>query len=267
MIRPRQLALPFPHAPDFATAPFLQAPSNAAALAWLERPAAWPGGRLVLWSPPGAGKTHLLHHWAARMGAGLLAGPALRGFPDPAGQRALAIDDADALAEEAALLHLLNAAAEAWVAVLLAGRTPPARWTLRLPDLASRLRATATVGIGPPEDALLRALLARLLADRQMVVPAAVQDWLLTRLPREAATLREIATRLDRAGLAAGGRITRPLAAAVLEAIATDAQDDPPAPPGPGVPANAAATTPMAEANEISASAPGAASSPGRGLL
>jgi chromosomal replication initiation ATPase DnaA len=36
------------------------APSNGAALAWLERTADWPDHRLTLWGEPGCGKTHLL---------------------------------------------------------------------------------------------------------------------------------------------------------------------------------------------------------------
>ncbi|MDA8249733.1 MAG: chromosomal replication initiator DnaA, partial [Rhodospirillales bacterium] len=161
----RQLALPFSHAPLYAV-DFLQMPSNAAALAWLARPADWPQRRLALWGEGGCGKTHLLHLWAGREAAALLAGPALpRREAAPA--QPLAIDDADA-APERALLHLLNAAAESGLAVLLAGRTPPARWPVALPDLASRLRATAAVEIRPAEDELLRALLARLLAERQI---------------------------------------------------------------------------------------------------
>ena len=96
--------------------------------------------------------------------------PALSGLPElPAA--GIAIDDADAVADEDALLHLLNAAGEAGLPVLLAARTPPARWAAHLPDLASRLRAMTAVEIGPPEDTLLRTLLARLLADRQLRVP------------------------------------------------------------------------------------------------
>ena len=70
--------------------------------------------------------------------------------------------------DETALLHLLNAAGEAGLPILLAAPAPPSRWPVRLPDLASRLRAITAVEIGPPEDALLRTLLARLLAERQL---------------------------------------------------------------------------------------------------
>ena len=211
----RQLPLPFVHTPHYGAADFLAAPSNAAALAWLDRPADWPQHRLALWGEDGSGKTHLLHLWAARTHATVLAGPLLP--RDPVGAiGALAIDDADAAAERP-LLHLLNAAAEAGEPVLLAGRAPPARWNVQLPDLASRLRATAAVEIRPAEDSLLRALLSRLLAERQIAVPEAVQDWLLARLPRTPAAVREAAARLDRAALAAGRPIGRIVAAAVLE--------------------------------------------------
>jgi chromosomal replication initiation ATPase DnaA len=225
----RQLPLPFAYAPHMTAADFLPAPSNAAALAWLDRTEAWPQRRLALWGQEGSGKTHLLHVWAARCGAALLCGPALR-LAATAPDRPLAIDDADT-APEQPLLHLLNAAAEAGLAVLLAGRAPAARWPVALPDLASRLRAAAAVEIRPAEDALLRALLARLLADRQVAVPEAVQSWLLTRLPRTPAAMREAAARLDRAALAAGGAVTRSLAAQVIDETADEPAADPPSLP------------------------------------
>lgn len=219
----RQLALPFPHVPRYAAADFVAADSNAAALAWLGR-GDWPERRLALWGAAGCGKTHLLHLWAARAAATVLDGPALRGLPPPVG--ALAIDDADAVPDEPALLHLLNAAAEARQAVLLTGRTAPSRWPLRLPDLASRLRAVTAVPVGAPEDALLRALLARLLAERQLAVPEQVQDWLRLRLPRTAAAVREAVARLDRLALASGSAVSRPLAATVLAGLQEPGEDE-----------------------------------------
>ena len=70
--------------------------------------------------------------------------------------------------------------------------------------------------IGPPEDTLLRALLARLLADRQLRLPEAVQEWLVRRLPRSAAALHEAVARLDAVALDQHRNITVPFAARVL---------------------------------------------------
>jgi chromosomal replication initiation ATPase DnaA len=222
----RQLALPFVYAPQFAGADFLAAASNAEALAWLRQPQAWPQGRLALWGGEGCGKTHLLHVWAERRAGTLLDGPALAAVGLAPPDRPLAVDDADAAAERP-LLHLLNAAAEAGQPVLLAAREPPGRWAVALPDLASRLRAVLAVQIRPAEETLLRTLLARLLADRQLHVPETLQEWLLARLPRTQAALREAAARLDHAALAAGG-VSRSLAARVLAEMGTQpAEADP----------------------------------------
>ena len=207
-----QRALPFTHMPTYAS-DFIAAKSNAAARLWLERTPDWPMRRLALWGPAGSGKTHLLRLWARQAGAAILAGPQVALEP-PVG--AVAVDDAHT-APERTLLHLLNAAHEAGYPVLLAAAEPPARWSTGLADLASRLRAVTSVGIGVAEDTLLRALLARLLADRQMVVAEAVQEWILVRLPRTAGAVRTAAARLDRLGMEKGGRVTRAEAARMID--------------------------------------------------
>jgi chromosomal replication initiation ATPase DnaA len=211
----KQLALPFAEEKNYAAEDFCAAPSNALARDWLARPEAWSNGRLVLWGEPGCGKTHLLHIWANAQGATLLNGPELRGLIRVRGP--VAVDDADILPEATALLHLLNSAAEAGFPVLMAARLPAARQSIKLADLASRLRAAESAQIRTPEDELLALLLTRLVADRQLAMGLAVRNFLLTYLPRTAAALREAVARLDRATMDRGGKITRQLAAELLE--------------------------------------------------
>jgi len=219
-----QLPLPFAPVRRSFAAPVIEAASNAAARAWLGRTAQWPLRRLALWGPPGCGKSRLLADWAGREGAVLRQGAALR-FAPPV--TPLAIDDADR-APTLALLHTLNAAQEAGLAVLLAAATPPARWAVALPDLASRLRATTAVAIEAPEDALLHALLARLLAERQLRPSEATLAWLLARLPRTHAAMAEAVERLDRAAQALAVPIAPALAREVLPDLLADLPD-----PGP----------------------------------
>jgi chromosomal replication initiation ATPase DnaA len=211
-----QPALPIFPGPRFAAADFREAPSNAEACAWLRRTGDWPDHRLALWGESGRGKTHLLHIWAASTGAVRWSGAALRGLHEGLPEVGIGLDDADAVVDETDLLHLLNAAAEAALPVLLVAATPPSRWPVRLPDLASRLRAIVAVEIGPPEDALLCALIARLFAERQLRNLEPVQQWLLRRLPRSAAVLGAAVRRLDAASLALQRRITVTFAAEVL---------------------------------------------------
>ncbi len=218
--RPRQLPFLFPHTPHFTAAEFLPTAANQLALGFLANTTEWPQGRLALWGGPGTGKTHLLHVWAAEHGAALLKAASLNGAAWPGG--ACAIDDLDHIPDEPALLHVLNAAAEAGRPVLLAASRAPARLPIRLPDLASRLRATSAAEIGPADDPFLAALLARLVARRQMVLGPAVQAWLLARLPRTPGAIRDAVARLDRAALAAGSAVTRNLAAHALADLLHD---------------------------------------------
>lgn len=211
----RQLALALVVPASRHRADLIEDSSNAEALAWLDRPRDWPLGRFAIHGPPGVGKSHMLAATAESHGWAMLDATRLRGLPAPPGS-GIVLDDADCAAEEAALFHLINICAERGAPLLMAGRRAPARWPVALPDLASRLRATAAAGIGPPSDALLGALLAKLFADRQLRVAPDLQSWLLARLPREAAALAEAVARLDRAALAGRAPVTRSLARAAL---------------------------------------------------
>lgn len=222
----RQLPLPLDHSPSYAAAEFHPTAGSQAALEWLEKPALWSHNRLILWGEPGCGKTHLLHIWAQSHAACLINGPALSDIiPDISAP--LAIDDIDIITDEASLFHLLNAATEARLSVLMAARQPPARLMFRLPDLASRLRASMNVEITAPDDTERAAFLARLTASRQLVLNIQVQNYLLSHLPRTPAALIEAVTRLDRAALAHGGKISRNLAASLMKDIASAAQTGP----------------------------------------
>ena len=219
----KQLVLPFAEDQAYAAEDFCAAPSNAMARDWLARTEGWTNGRLVLWGEPGCGKTHLLHIWAATNHAAIFSGPELQGLIRPT--TPVAIDDADITAEPAALLHLLNAAAEAGQPVLLTARLPPARQSIKLADLASRLRAATSVEIREPEEELLGLLLTRLAAERQLSLSISAQNYLLTHLPRTAAAMREAIARLDHATLDRGVRITSRLAAELLQDLSSGEQE------------------------------------------
>ncbi len=231
-----QLVLPLFGPAAFRAEDFIPDASNDAALRWLDDPAGWPNGRLVLAGPAGTGKSHLLAITAHRFGWARLDGPALRGLPD-APARGVALDDADLVGEEAALFHLINACAEARLPLLMAARHPPSRWRLALPDLRSRLAACGLVALDEPSDALLDALWGKQLAERQLAVDPALLAALRRRLPRDAASVAEAAARLDRASLAAG-RLTRAVALAALAPLTgdDDASMNAPAPPMPEAP-------------------------------
>ena len=54
--------------------------------------------------------------------------------------------------------------------LLIVAELPPARWTISLADLRSRLHAAPAVGIGMPDDGLVGAVMLKQFADRQLNV-------------------------------------------------------------------------------------------------
>ncbi len=90
---------------------------------------------------------------------------------------------------------------------------------MRVPDLASRLQAAATVEILEPDDLLLAAVITKLFADRQVEVEPHVVQFLVRRIERSLSTAIDIVDRLDRAALEQKSRITRALAAQTVSAL------------------------------------------------
>jgi len=66
------------------------------------------------------------------------------------------------------------------------------------------------------DDELLKTLLTRLTADRQLIIPEKIQHHLLTHLPRTPNAYRQTIARLDHAALAAGNKVTLTLAKQII---------------------------------------------------
>ncbi|MGH6961052.1 MAG: HdaA/DnaA family protein [Dongiaceae bacterium] len=226
----RQLPLDLGFASSYAAADYLVSASNSAAFAWVERWPDWPGVGLALCGPPGCGKTHLVHVWRERSQATIVDAATLASV-DPshllASPPALAIDGLAAgsldAAAERALLHLHNMTNERRGHLLLCAEAPPARWPIALPDLRSRLAALPTVTIAPPDDGLLEALLAKLFADRQLVVDRGTVIFIVTRMERSFDAARRLVDAIDRAALAGQKRPSLGLVREVMEELEGDA--------------------------------------------
>jgi len=132
---------------------------------------------------------------------------------------ALVIEDivADAF-DERALFHLLNLAREDEAFVLVTTRTAPVGWSFAIRDLGSRLKALPVVVLTPPDDALLRAVLVKLFADRQLAVDESLIGYLATRIERSFAGARDVVARLDDEAMLRKRPLTRALATEVLRA-------------------------------------------------
>jgi chromosomal replication initiation ATPase DnaA len=216
---PRQLPLSLPHSAELDRAAFLVGAANTQAIAMIDRWPDWPSRTVLLAGPVGSGKSHLVEIWRAASGAGVVAAAdlVLSDAETLVTSGAVAVEDLHAgPLDEAALFHLLNLAGERRAAVLMTSRVWPSALPLTLDDLASRLRAAQPVELAEPDDDLLRRVLTKLFADRQLTVDRSVVEFILTRMERSLEAANLIVDRLDKDALAEGRAITQRFAAEAL---------------------------------------------------
>src|SRR5262245_49403764 len=179
----------------------------------------WPQASVAVVGPPHAGKTHLGNVWRLKSGAARLEAPTLgeADMPAAAAQGAVLVEDLHAgIGDERALFHLLNLVREHKLSLLLTSRLAPGDLEVALPDLRSRLRALPVVAISPPDEALLRAVLVKQFADRQLAVEPHVINYIALHMERSMEAAAAIVAEIDSRALAAHRKVTRALAGEAL---------------------------------------------------
>jgi chromosomal replication initiation ATPase DnaA len=215
-LRPRQLVLALDHSESYAREDFLAGPSNSAALALIDSWPDWPNRIMALNGPEGAGKTHLAAIWAESSGARRVAARVLTEAEVPAALTtgALMLEDLEAGDfDERALFHLLNLAREEQAYVLMTGRQIPTGLEVAIRDLGSRLRAVPSVLLQSPGDTLLRLVMVKLAADRQLALDQTVVNYVANRIERSFAAVRAAVAQLDEEAMRQHRPVTRALAA------------------------------------------------------
>lgn len=215
---PDQLSFDWPTGVALGPDDFFVSEANAQAFAMLNAPDSWPEHKLAVVGPDGCGKSHMARIFQAQNNAQLIqAADITAAFRSSAD--AVVIEDMENLPRpaEEALFHLHNDLRSTGRALLMTAKTPPSRWPIILPDLASRMQAATVVQIENPDDGLLSALLMKLFADRQISPKPALVKYLTTRIERSFAAAADIVGRLDSAALAQGRKINKQLARDLLD--------------------------------------------------
>lgn len=221
MVKAEQLPFDLGHRSAHAREDLWVSPSNAEAVAWLDKWPAWGAPALILYGPPASGKTHLSSVWQNMSGAAPLS-PEDLGPERALAAKAFIIDGVERFltgsVAEAALFHLYNRAKESGGHILFTAATPPRDWNVALPDLKSRLLAAPAAAVGSPDEQTMAVVLAKLFSDRQLFVTQDVVQFILARIERSFAAMRDVADEVDRRALAEKRAVTIPFVREILQA-------------------------------------------------
>lgn len=228
-----QLTFDLPLRPAMGRDDFFVSTANAGAVAQIDAWEGWPMAKLVLCGPSGSGKTHLAHVWAATTGAQIVAATDVAAHLDTLMEApALVVEDAEHICEdrspfsgdrEEAMFHLHNALAQRGAPLLITARTPPSRWGINLPDLASRMAQAGLAKLDAPDDALLMAVMMKRAVDRKLPLKPKMLTYAAPRLERSFKAADALVARVDALALS---EKRKPTLAHVKAALA-HASDDP----------------------------------------
>ena len=214
-----QMALDLPTRTLFGRQDFFVAPCNREAVTLIDGiPNGFSGA--LIYGPHGSGKTHLAHLFADKAFRMSGKNAVFKTSQDlreaDVGEifqtsPYVVIENAGVNDDETALFHLLNGARDAGGFVLLTSETPYTRWDVTLPDLRSRLSALPVVGLGLPDDTVMRAVTLKLFADRQLDVSPDAVDYILKNVDRSFSAVCSLVDAADKLSLAEKKQISIPL--------------------------------------------------------
>ncbi|MDZ7588563.1 MAG: DnaA/Hda family protein [Parasphingorhabdus sp.] len=173
-----QIALPLEIASAASDDAYIITAANRAAHARLQASSDWANRAAILIGAPGSGKSTMLRQFVASTSG-------------------VTVDDADRAAQDA-LFHSWNRARDEKRPLLLAATLLPGEWTLTLPDLRSRLATAEIITIDAPDDAMVEALLSKLLIARGLAPSVEIIAYLARRVERHYAAIAATARTLDR---------------------------------------------------------------------
>jgi len=204
---------------------------NTELLGQLQRMAAGgPPCQLYCWGAAGCGKTHLLQACCrnaddAGRSAAYLSLRDNRELPPellPGWEnfQLVCLDDIDAVAGdepwEEALFHFYNRLVDSGNQLLVSAALAPARLSIRLPDLASRLGAGLVYQLHALNDEQSLDAMRLRARERGFELPEETGRYLLRHVPRDLSALMTLLERLDTASLAAQRKLTVPFVKSVL---------------------------------------------------
>lgn len=139
---------------------------------------------LIICGAPSAGKTHLATILLRQLDGEMITVAQDGGLDRVADGALFIIDGLEQLGRPKLLLEAIERARLSGDRLVMVGRGDPKDWAGGLRDLETRLGAIARLTVSPPDEALLRNVMAKRLTDMQQPENEKLIEYAVRRLPR-----------------------------------------------------------------------------------
>lgn len=186
----KQLSLPISWAFSRNISDFVVSDCNRYSFEWLEK---WPfkiqDNFVCLVGEKGAGKTHMAHIWADRLGAEIIkSSDILDKWYDIASienqQKYFVLDDADELNDDILLFYIYNTIKEKNAYLLMTAKNYPNKWNLKFEDIKSRISTISIIRIQKPNENATHSIIEKMLLQRGVQVKSNVIEYMANRIER-----------------------------------------------------------------------------------
>jgi hypothetical protein len=194
-----QIALPLDWPEGSEERDFIVTPANEAIVRHFQHWSLWPVMATMLTGPRKSGRSLLGRIVAVRAGGELI---------DPG-------EDAD----EEAIFHAWNRAQGKRRPLIIVVDAPPPAWTIKLPDLKSRMMATPVITMPEPDEDLAAGLIEKLCHLRGLPASPELIRYLVPRIERSFLGIHRTVDALDELALQRRQALTVPLARMALMSL------------------------------------------------
>ena len=213
-----QLYLKFPFKKNYLERDFYVSSSNYEAYKLIDNYPNWPGSKINLYGPSGCGKTYLANILDKKISliiikSNLIDDKILSKIDKV---DCVILDDFENKNDEEFFYTLINYLSQNNKHLIINSTKPISEYNVKLPDLKSRLSSFIQIGIGLPNDDLLRIIISKTFSDKQIDLNERNFEYIIKNIDRSYEKIIKFINDVDNESLSSGKTINIKLIKKIL---------------------------------------------------
>ena len=213
-----QLYLKFPFKKNYLERDFYVSSSNYEAYKLIDNYPNWPGSKINLYGPSGCGKTYLANILDKKISLIIiksnLIDEKILGKIDKVD--CVILDDFENKNDEEFFYTLINYLSQNNKHLIINSTKPISEYKVKLPDLKSRFSSFIEIGIGLPNDDLLRIIISKTFSDKQIDLNERNFEYIIKNIDRSYEKIIKFINDVDNESLSSGKTINIKLIKKIL---------------------------------------------------